>query len=165
MLLVWLLRELIQYYGLMFGNGQPHLVGLNMLVMGAVLFVGAWVWSATTSFSLLREASTGGLRSLENFAAPPPLKLEAAQIFLALSSIPDWRQTGDAIARTYEFKDFPAAMKFVDAVADLAERSWHHPGIDVRWNKVTLALTTHDAGGLTGKDFSLAKQFDGLSSR
>ena len=54
-------------------------------------------------------------------------------------------------------------MKFVDAVALLAEQAWHHPDIDIRWNKVTLTLTTHDAGGLTEKDFDLARKFDGLS--
>jgi 4a-hydroxytetrahydrobiopterin dehydratase len=54
-------------------------------------------------------------------------------------------------------------MKFVDAVAVAAEQAWHHPDIDIRWNKVTLALTTHDAGGLTQKDFDLARQFDQLS--
>ena len=69
------------------------------------------------------------------------------------------------ISRTFEFKDFPAAIKFVEAVAALAEQAWHHPDIDIRWNKVTLALTTHDAGGLTEKDFTLAKQFDGISLR
>jgi 4a-hydroxytetrahydrobiopterin dehydratase len=56
-------------------------------------------------------------------------------------------------------------MKFVSAVAQLAEEEWHHPDIDIRWNKVTLALTTHDAGGLTKKDFALAKKFDELSLR
>jgi len=45
----------------------------------------------------------------------------------------------------------------------LAERAWHHPDIDIRWNRVTLALTTHDAGGLTEKDFALARKFDALS--
>jgi 4a-hydroxytetrahydrobiopterin dehydratase len=69
------------------------------------------------------------------------------------------------IARTFEFKDFPAAMNFVNAVATLAEQAQHHPDIDVRWNKVTLALTTHDAGGLTEKDFALARQCDALSLR
>jgi len=67
------------------------------------------------------------------------------------------------IHRTYQFKDFPAAMKFVNAVARAAEKAWHHPDIDIRWNKVTLALTTHDAGGLTEKDFSLAAKFDRLA--
>jgi 4a-hydroxytetrahydrobiopterin dehydratase len=56
-------------------------------------------------------------------------------------------------------------MKFVDAAAQLAEEEWHHPDIDIRWNKVTLALTTHDADGLTDKDFALAKKFDEMSFR
>jgi 4a-hydroxytetrahydrobiopterin dehydratase len=163
--IVWFLREMIPYYGLMFGDGPPHLPGLKMLAEGTVLFVVAWLWSAATSFSLLREASAGGQRSLENFAAPPPLKLDEAKIILALALIPNWKLQDAAIARTYEFKDFPAAVKFVETVAALAEQAWHHPDIDIRWNKVTLTLTTHDAGGLTEKDFALAKQFDGLSSR
>jgi 4a-hydroxytetrahydrobiopterin dehydratase len=54
-------------------------------------------------------------------------------------------------------------MKFVDAVALVAEQVQHHPDIDIRWNKVTLALTTHDAGGLTEKDFALARKCDALS--
>jgi 4a-hydroxytetrahydrobiopterin dehydratase len=87
----------------------------------------------------------------------------AAQIKSALAKIPDWKRKGTVISRTFQFKDFPAAMKFVDAVAALAEQAWHHPDIDIRWNKVTLALTTHDAGGLTRKDFDLARQFDQLS--
>ena len=53
-------------------------------------------------------------------------------------------------------------LKFVNAVAEPAEKANHHPDIDIRWNKVTLVLSTHDAGGLTEKDFSLAKQFDRL---
>jgi 4a-hydroxytetrahydrobiopterin dehydratase len=90
-------------------------------------------------------------------------KLNATQIKSALASVPNWGKNGDVISRTFQFKDFPAAMKFVDAVAELAEEAWHHPDIDIRWNKVTLALTTHDAGGLTEKDFALAKKFDALS--
>ena len=120
------------------------------------------VWSAVTSFSLLREASAGRQHSLENFAAPPPLKLDEAKIIPALALIPNWKLQDATIVRTYEFKDFPAAIKFVEAVAEIAEQAWHHPDIDIRWNKVTLALTTHDAGGLTEKDFALARKFDGL---
>ena len=86
--------------------------------------------------------------------------LSAAQIKSALATRPDWKQQGRAIARTFQFKDFPAAIKFVNAVAKLAEKAWHHPDIDIRWNKVTLTMTTHDAGGLTEKDFSLADKFD-----
>ena len=77
----------------------------------------------------------------------------------------DWKKKGVTIARMYQFKDFPAAIKFVNAAARLAEQAWHHPDIDIRWNKVTLVLTTHDAGGLTEKDFALARKFDALSLR
>ena len=73
-------------------------------------------------------------------------KLSALEIKTALAGVPDWTRRGLTIARTYQFKDFPAAIKFVNAVAKLAEQTWHHPDIDVRWNQVTLALTTHDAG-------------------
>jgi len=51
-------------------------------------------------------------------------------------------------------------MRFVNAAARLAEKAWHHPDIDIRWNKVTLTLTTHSGGGLTEKDFALAKKFE-----
>ena len=78
----------------------------------------------------------------------------------ALKSVPDWNENAAVITRTYQFKDFVAAMQFVNTVARLAEEAWHHPDIDIRWNKVTLALTTHDEGGLTEKDFTLAKKFD-----
>ena len=79
--------------------------------------------------------------------------------------MPQWQRQGDVIARTFQFKDFPAAVKFINVVALAAEESWHHPDIDIRWNKVTLALTTHDVSGLTQKDFDLARQFDQLSLR
>jgi 4a-hydroxytetrahydrobiopterin dehydratase len=89
-------------------------------------------------------------------------KLRVTQIKTRLASVPDWRKRGRTIRRTYRFKDFPAAVRFVNAVARLAEKAWHHPDIDIRWNKVTLVLTTHDAGGLTEKDFQLAGKFDRL---
>ncbi|MDB6122587.1 MAG: putative molybdopterin biosynthesis protein [Pedosphaera sp.] len=89
-------------------------------------------------------------------------KLTPAQIKTALKSVPDWTKKGAAISRTFQFKDFPAAIKFVNALAKLAEKAWHHPDIDIRWNKVTLTLTTHDEGGLTQKDFDLAQKFDKL---
>jgi 4a-hydroxytetrahydrobiopterin dehydratase len=162
---VWFFKEMIPYYGMMFGDEPPHLPSLKMLAEGATLFLGAWLWSAVTSLSLLREASVNSLQAVKNFAAPPMQKLEATQIALAMPTVPNWNRQGDTIARTFQFKDFPAAVKFVDAVAQFAEQAWHHPDIDIRWNKVTLTLTTHDAGGLTQKDFDLARQFDQLSLR
>ena len=165
LIVIWFLDEMIQYYGLIGGNGSVHPVSTKTLMAGTILFCAAWIWSGLTSFSLLREASANESRPLKNFAAPPMLKMDAAQIAPALTSIPNWTQSGDVISRTFQFKNFPAAMKFVNAVADLAEASWHHPDIDVRWNKVTLALTTHDAGGLTEKDFALAREFNALALR
>jgi 4a-hydroxytetrahydrobiopterin dehydratase len=87
-------------------------------------------------------------------------KLSAPEVKTALALVPDWKKRGVIISRTYLFKDFPAAIKFVNAAAKLAERAWHHPDIEIRWNRVTLTLTTHDAGGLTEKDFDLAGKFD-----
>jgi 4a-hydroxytetrahydrobiopterin dehydratase len=89
-------------------------------------------------------------------------KLNAAQIKSALVAVPDWKKTGATITRTFAFKDFPAAIRYVNAVARLAEKAWHHPDIDIRWNKVVLTLTTHSEGGLTEKDFKLAQRFDRL---
>jgi len=89
-------------------------------------------------------------------------KLDAKGIKAALSTVPKWKKKASTISRTFVFKDFVAAIKFVNKVATLAEKAWHHPDIDIRWNKVMLALTTHDAGGLTAKDFELAAKFDRL---
>lgn len=90
-------------------------------------------------------------------------KLSRLEIGKSLKRVPRWRKSGRVIRRTYEFKDFVVAMKFVNAVARDAEKAWHHPDIDIRWNQVTLALTTHDQGGLTEKDFELAARFDVLA--
>jgi len=90
------------------------------------------------------------------------MKLEQAQITAALQEIPDWRQSADTIIRTLEFADFGDALVFVNRVAALAEGANHHPDIDIRYSKVTLSLSSHDAGGLTKKDFNLAKEVDAL---
>ncbi|MEW6304066.1 MAG: 4a-hydroxytetrahydrobiopterin dehydratase [Verrucomicrobiota bacterium] len=87
-------------------------------------------------------------------------KLTAAEIKAAFKSVPAWKKKGATIQRTYAFKDFVVAMRFVNAVAKIAEKQWHHPDIDIRWNKVTLTLTTHDQGGLTQKDFTVAAKCD-----
>jgi 4a-hydroxytetrahydrobiopterin dehydratase len=88
--------------------------------------------------------------------------LTAVQLESALRRVPEWRRAGKAIRRTFAFKDFVAALRFVNRAGKLAEAAWHHPDIDIRWNRVTLTLATHDAGGLTRKDFALARQFDRL---
>jgi len=86
--------------------------------------------------------------------------LTETEIQSRLSSLPEWTELGGSIQRTYQFDDFVRAIAFVDHVADLAERAQHHPDILIRYNKVTLTLSTHDAGGITEKDFDLASQTD-----
>jgi 4a-hydroxytetrahydrobiopterin dehydratase len=87
-------------------------------------------------------------------------RLDEAGIAAALGRTPGWEQSGSEIRRTYRFRDFREALAFVNRVGDLAERAGHHPDIDVRYNTVTLSLTTHDAGGLSQKDFDLARAID-----
>lgn len=89
--------------------------------------------------------------------------LTSPEVRAALAGIPAWRRTGKSIQRVFEFADFKAAMKFVRAVARVAEQVQHHPDIDIRWNQVRLCLTTHDAGGLTARDFELARRLDSLA--
>lgn len=91
--------------------------------------------------------------------------LDSTEVKLALRQTTAWSIRGRVIRRTFEFADFKAAMQFVNRVAKLAERAGHHPDIDVRWSQVTLALSTHSEGGLTDKDFSLARRIDALLVR
>lgn len=83
-------------------------------------------------------------------------KLDPERIDALLADHPEWALAGDAIQRTLVFDDFVQAMAFVNRVADVAEAQEHHPDIMIRYNKVTLTVSTHDAGGLTEKDFALA---------
>jgi 4a-hydroxytetrahydrobiopterin dehydratase len=82
--------------------------------------------------------------------------LSEEQAASQLKTLPDWEITAGELVRTYKFEDFRASLRFVNQVAELAEAAEHHPDIDIRYNKVRLALVTHDAGGLTNKDFDLA---------
>lgn len=79
---------------------------------------------------------------------------------VSLATIPKWSKKGEVISRTFEFPDFMQSIYFVNKIALVAEEHNHHPGIDIRWNKVTLSLTTHDAGKLTDKDIKLAERCD-----
>jgi 4a-hydroxytetrahydrobiopterin dehydratase len=87
-------------------------------------------------------------------------KLEQDAVTHALSDLEDWELEGDAITKTFRFHDFVGSVDFVNAVAEAAEGMQHHPDIDIRYNKVTLTLSTHEAGGLTRSDFELAKEAD-----
>jgi 4a-hydroxytetrahydrobiopterin dehydratase len=85
------------------------------------------------------------------------------EIEQALTTLHSWNHEQNAIHKTLEFADFSMAMVFVNAVAFRAEEHNHHPDIEIRWNKVTLSLTTHSEGGLTEKDIHLAKEIDSLA--
>lgn len=92
-----------------------------------------------------------------------PAKLSDTEIAAALEGLETWSEVGGTIQRTYEFPDFIAAMAFVTKVADAAEQQQHHPDILIRYSKVTLTLSTHDAGGITSKDFDLARFCDSIA--
>lgn len=86
--------------------------------------------------------------------------MKPKEIQSELKAIPKWSTRAKTLVRTYQFKAFMDGLQFVTLVAKRAEKSQHHPDIDIRFNKVTLKLTTHDEGGLTEKDFSMARQCD-----
>lgn len=159
---LWFVREMVPYYGQMFSDTPPPVGGFKMLGLGAALFALAWCWSLVTSLRLSRLVSQQEVAALKLFAAGQ-LKPDEPRIQQALAALYQWQRHDQAITRTFQFKDFPAAMTFVNDVARLAEQFQHHPDLDIRWNKVTLTFTTHDAGGLTEKDFSLARQCDALA--
>lgn len=77
-----------------------------------------------------------------------------------LAAAPGWRRERDAIVRRFEFRDFAAALAFVNRIAEPAEAMNHHPDVAIHWNEVTLTLWTHASGGLTQKDFDLARAID-----
>ena len=89
--------------------------------------------------------------------------LPQTEIDPLLAAFDGWSQTGNEIRRTFVLPSFPAALMFASAVGQLAERADHHPDILISYRKVTLTLSTHSAGGLTEKDFSLAAQINAIA--
>ena len=89
--------------------------------------------------------------------------LTAQEAESRLKDLAGWKIEAGELVRTFQFADFRASLRFVNAVGELAEQAGHHPDIDIRYNRVRLALVTHDAGGLTDKDFDLAGKANGLA--
>jgi len=81
----------------------------------------------------------------------------------ALGTLPGWSRRGDTLAKTFTLPSFPAAITLVQRAADAAERANHHPDIDIRYTKVTFALSTHSEGGITQKDIDLAGEIEQLA--
>lgn len=98
-----------------------------------------------------------------------PLKVNAmpltqTEIDQKIQAIPQWQQQEQTITRTFKFKNFVEAIAFVNQLVEPAEAAGHHPDIAIDYNKVTVSLTTHDAGGLTPMDFSLAETISKLNN-
>jgi 4a-hydroxytetrahydrobiopterin dehydratase len=89
-------------------------------------------------------------------------KLERHRVAEEMQQLREWTLQGDQIERQLTFENFLQAMAFVNRLAQLAEELGHHPEIRVVYNRVTLILSTHDAGGLTLKDFQAAQRIDSL---
>ena len=92
-----------------------------------------------------------------------PGALSDTEIESALSSLLGWEREGDAIVKSYERASFPDAIAFVVRIGFFAEKANHHPDLDVRWRTVRVALSTHDAGGITDKDLSLAREVESVA--
>ena len=98
-----------------------------------------------------------------------PLKTNAmpltqTEIDQKIQTVPQWQQQEQTITRTFKFKNFVEAIAFVNQLVEPAEAAGHHPDIAISYNKVTISLTTHDAGGLTQKDFDLAQTISELGN-
>ena len=90
--------------------------------------------------------------------------LTSKQINVHLRAVPDWSKRAQTILRTFTFAGFSNSIDFVNRIGKRAQKLNHHPEIDIRLDKVTLTLTTHDEGGITDEDFSLARQCDEVCS-
>ncbi len=86
--------------------------------------------------------------------------LTDSEIQQALGRLHGWERSGIAIQRVFQFPDFKAAMLFVNKIADAAEQANHHPDIDIRYNKVTMLLVSHDSGGVTQRDIRMAERIN-----
>jgi 4a-hydroxytetrahydrobiopterin dehydratase len=89
--------------------------------------------------------------------------LTGPEIEQALTSLSGWQQNGSAIQRVFRFPDFKEAMKFVNKIAEAAEQANHHPDIDIRYNTVTMALISHDSGGVTQRDVRMAEKINKIA--
>mgnify|MGYP003402336269 FL=1 len=91
------------------------------------------------------------------------MPLTQTEIDQKIQTIPQWQQSEQTITRTFEFKNFVEAIAFVDQLVEPAEAAKHHPDLAISYNKVTVSLSSHDAGGLTDKDFALAKTISNIA--
>ncbi|MEA5468234.1 4a-hydroxytetrahydrobiopterin dehydratase [Spirulina sp. 06S082] len=91
--------------------------------------------------------------------------LNQTEIQARLKTLTGWKQNGKVIQQTFRFKDFIAAIAFVNELVEPAETAGHHPDLEISYNKVTVSMTSHDAGGLTSKDFDMAMTISELAEK
>jgi 4a-hydroxytetrahydrobiopterin dehydratase len=91
-------------------------------------------------------------------------RLSDDEIRSGLEKLPGWGRGDDEIEKTYELASFPDAVAFVTRVGFLAEKANHHPDLDVRWRNVRVVLSTHDEGGITGRDLALAGEIESVAA-
>ena len=133
LVVIWFVSVMSGYYGQMFNQETTHApIIFTKLLLGGGIFALAWVWSLLTGISLMRAAKQEKISELKTFGAAT-VKLDEGKIISALATLPQWQRRGEIISRTFVFQDFPAAMKFVNAVAEIAESAQHHPDVDIRW--------------------------------
>ena len=92
-----------------------------------------------------------------------PHKLSDLEIQRALGGLPGWSRRGDTLTKTFSFDRFADGIAFVARVATVADQMNHHPDIDIRYTKILMALSTHDAGGITQSDLTLAEKIEGVA--
>jgi len=92
-------------------------------------------------------------------------RLTSEAVALRLEALPGWHHRGNAIERQFDCENFDGSMKFVNAVAEAANAADHHPDMTICWNRVTLTLSSHDADGITERDFKLAATVDALAAK
>jgi len=123
----------------------------------------ARAWATVNKLSGGGKKSGSGRNSNQPLISMPTLT--SKEISLHLKAVPEWMKRAGTIYRTFTLDGFPKSITFVQRIAKLAQKINHHPDIDIRFDKVTLRLTTHDQGGLTEKDFTLARNCDEAFSK
>jgi 4a-hydroxytetrahydrobiopterin dehydratase len=89
--------------------------------------------------------------------------LSDSEIESRLGGLEGWQRQGEAIVKIFEHDDFVGSVRFLDRLVEPAEEMGHHPDVSISWNKVTVSVTSHSAGGLTENDFELAGRIDALA--
>ncbi|HEY5056181.1 MAG TPA: 4a-hydroxytetrahydrobiopterin dehydratase [Acidobacteriaceae bacterium] len=95
--------------------------------------------------------------------APDKQTLSQDELAALTRELPEWKLDNGQLVRAWDFKDFVTALAFVNRVGELAEQAGHHPDIDIRYNRVRLALVSHDAGGITSRDADMARRIGRIS--